>query len=204
MLEVSLPEHIIKLFKLTCCNYSYSFDGNLIWTKEYKKGKLYGKVTLYRSDFRNIRYIQEYKNDILHGEHIVFFVYGTLDYILKYKNGKCVSQLYQGRGFYLLRLNTLLPEKIIKLFKLTCRNYVLWERKPLRYEFVFWDMEPIRSTVEYKKGVRHGYYVEYWSGMCVHAIGQYKNGEMNGKRYLYREDGTFDRIEVYKKGMKIC
>ena len=39
MLEVSLPEHIIKLFKLTCRNYTYFDDGTLWSIDEYIKGE---------------------------------------------------------------------------------------------------------------------------------------------------------------------
>jgi len=105
MLEVSLPEEIIKLFKLTCRNYTYFDDGKVMLTEEYKKGLRHGKLIryiqagdkigytlngkpiIYTREEGAIVYTQKFKKGVLHGDFIAYDIKGALYHKSKYKNG---------------------------------------------------------------------------------------------------------------------
>ena len=81
MLEVSLPDHIIKFFKLTCRNIFYTRAPGFLLTEYnvqvYKKGLLHGEsfcYVLYAKNYGNVFY-QKWNEGILVREIITRDVY---------------------------------------------------------------------------------------------------------------------------------
>jgi len=62
------------------------------------------------------------------------------------------------------------------------------------------DDGTITATYETKDGLRHGSYTEFHGDGTVFEKSIYKEDQLHGQRYLYRETGELQTMETYENG----
>ena len=75
-------------------------------------------------------------------------------------------------------------------------------------EWIYFDETGAKTGMEKYVGWKKNVYrddgeIAYYKNGKITIKGKFVNGVAEGERFFYKEDGTLDRIEIYKEGKSI-
>ena len=190
----------------------------------FKNGKLL-ELKTYKNDSLNGRWIKYYdnglekencmyKNNLHHGKATFYFPSGKVDaegiYLNDLKDGWW--EFYNASGEMEWRIN----------YK---KSNAVTTKRINGLEELFYPSGMPQSKINYSFGMKSGHFVEYYDkgeiqitdvpshdvfpadkkqvfvGQKIQREGNYYNDKLNGKITYYKEDGSIDRVEIYKMGV---
>ena len=90
----------------------------------------------------------------------------------------------------------------VRGFDLTKDEFMSLDPSPDDYVYYEYKNSTLSKRIEFKNGLRHGNYEEFYPNGKLSAKGYYKNGKKNGTYRKWREDGTLLRNIKYKDDIK--
>lgn len=138
----------------------------------------------YKDTVRNAFINCNYKDDVLHGDYYVVSTNEYLLYKVHYVDGKKIGD---ERTF-------LSKNRLIEL--------AYYDNKgELFLRFKFHTNGSLWEEIEYKNGVKHGWYREYRSNGTLFIEQEFVDGVNHGEEIHYNKKGRPKLIIVYEKGV---
>lgn len=185
---------------------TYHHNGMVNSVINYRKGKKTG-AAIYIDQRAYIKYEQNFKNDILHGEYKEYAPGGRLVTSVNYKNGQLHGEkkLYYDNGkiqeesFYIEGKK----DGVAKWFTQQGQLVAEFRYKAGAFDGVqkaYFNSGGIMSETFYVNDKKEGQYKEYHENNTLKIEGQYQNDLKEGEWKEYDEEGKLIKMIVYKKG----